>query len=147
MIDCDPVDNVVRRGGNCATWRCDDVGVRRSTNGIGRGGAGAFTGPDQAALPVFMIEDRGCSKLQKCKAREDGCRAGIPVREDALDQIVQSSDIADDGRVDLVTQIYKITGSLRAAQLPLGHTKLDSTVRYLGVELEDALAIAKAIEI
>ena len=46
-----------------------------------------------------------------------------------------------------VTQIYKKTGNLRAVQLFLGHTKLDSTVRYLGVELEDALAIAEAIEI
>ena len=34
-----------------------------------------------------------------------------------------------------------------AAWLGLGHTKMDSTVRYLGVELEDALAIAEAIEI
>ncbi|MFT5867089.1 MAG: hypothetical protein ACI82I_002847 [Gammaproteobacteria bacterium] len=46
-----------------------------------------------------------------------------------------------------VTQIYKKTGNLRAVQLRFGHTKMDSTVRYLGVELEDALAIAKAIEI
>ena len=46
-----------------------------------------------------------------------------------------------------VTQIYKKTGNLRAVQLLLGHTKMDSTVRYLGVELEDALAIAEAIEI
>ncbi len=46
-----------------------------------------------------------------------------------------------------VTQIYKKTGNLRAVQLLLGHTKIDSTVRYLGVELEDALAIAEAIEI
>lgn len=46
-----------------------------------------------------------------------------------------------------VTQIYKKTGNLRAVQLLLGHTKLDSTVRYLGVELEDALAIAESIEI
>ncbi len=45
-----------------------------------------------------------------------------------------------------VTQIYKKTGNFRAVQLLLGHTKLDSTVRYLGVELEDALAIAEAIE-
>ncbi len=45
------------------------------------------------------------------------------------------------------TQIYKKTGKLCAVQLPLGHTKVDSTVRYLGVELEDALAIAEAIEI
>jgi hypothetical protein len=34
-----------------------------------------------------------------------------------------------------------------AGQLLLGHTKMDNTVRYLGVELEDALAIAEAIEI
>lgn len=46
-----------------------------------------------------------------------------------------------------VAQIYKKTGNLRAVQLLLGHTKMDSTVRYLGVELEDALAIAEAIEI
>jgi site-specific recombinase XerC len=46
-----------------------------------------------------------------------------------------------------VTQIYEKTGSVRAVQFLLGHTKMDSTVRYLGVELEDALAIAEAIEI
>ena len=45
-----------------------------------------------------------------------------------------------------VTQIYKKTGNLRAVQLLLGHAKMDSTVRYLGVELEGALAIAEAIE-
>ena len=43
-------------------------------------------------------------------------------------------------------QIYRKTGNLRAVQLLLGHTKMDSTVRYLGVELEDALAIAEAVE-
>ena len=46
-----------------------------------------------------------------------------------------------------VTQIYKKTGKLRAVRLLLGHTKMDSTVRYLAVELEDALAISEAIEI
>lgn len=46
-----------------------------------------------------------------------------------------------------VTQIYKKTGNLRAVQLLLGHTKMDSTVRYLGVELDDALEISEAIEI
>ncbi len=45
-----------------------------------------------------------------------------------------------------VTQAYKKTGNLRAVQLLLGHTEMDSTVRYLGVELEDALTIAEAIE-
>jgi site-specific recombinase XerC len=37
-----------------------------------------------------------------------------------------------------VTQFYEKTGNLRAVQLLLGHTKMDSTVRYLGVDLEDA---------
>ena len=46
-----------------------------------------------------------------------------------------------------VAQIYRKTGNLRAVQLLLGHTKMDSTVRYLGVDLEDALAIAEAVEI
>ncbi|MEI4235142.1 tyrosine-type recombinase/integrase [Roseovarius sp. D22-M7] len=46
-----------------------------------------------------------------------------------------------------VAQIYRKTGNLRAVQLLLGHTKMDNTVRYLRVELEDALAISEAVEI
>ena len=46
-----------------------------------------------------------------------------------------------------VTQIYTTTGNLRAVRLLLGHNKMDSTVRFLEVELEDAPAIAEAIEI
>jgi site-specific recombinase XerD len=45
------------------------------------------------------------------------------------------------------TQIYKKTGNLRAVQLLLGHTKLESTVRYLGVEVEDALSLSVQIEL
>ncbi|MEM1150791.1 MAG: tyrosine-type recombinase/integrase [Pseudomonadota bacterium] len=44
-------------------------------------------------------------------------------------------------------RINRKTGNLRAVQLLLGHTKMDSTVRYLGVELEDALEISEAVEI
>ncbi len=43
--------------------------------------------------------------------------------------------------------IHRKTGNLRAVQLLLGHTEVDSTVRYLGVELEDALSIAERIDI
>ena len=44
-------------------------------------------------------------------------------------------------------QIYRKTGNLRAVQLLLGHTKLESTVRYLGIEADDALNIAEQIEL
>jgi len=37
------------------------------------------------------------------------------------------------------TLIYRRTGNLRAVQLLLGHTKIESTVRYLGIEVDDAL--------
>ena len=46
-----------------------------------------------------------------------------------------------------VTQLYKKTGNLRAVQLLLGHTKMDSTVRYLGVEIEDALSLSESIDL
>ena len=46
-----------------------------------------------------------------------------------------------------VTQIYRKTGNLRAVQLLLGHTKLESTVRYPGIEVDDALHIAEQIEL
>ena len=45
------------------------------------------------------------------------------------------------------TLIYKRTKNLRAIQLLLGHTKLESTVRYLGIEVEDALDLAEQTEI
>ncbi|WP_108502623.1 tyrosine-type recombinase/integrase [Paracoccus indicus] len=46
-----------------------------------------------------------------------------------------------------VAQIYKKTGNLRAVQLLLGYTKMDSTVRYLGVDIEDALSLSEAIDL
>jgi len=43
--------------------------------------------------------------------------------------------------------IYKETGNLRAVQLLLGHTKLESTVRYLGIEVDDALHVSEQTEL
>ena len=45
------------------------------------------------------------------------------------------------------SQIYKRTGNLRAVQILLGHAKIESTVQYLGVEVEDALTISEQIEL
>lgn len=44
------------------------------------------------------------------------------------------------------TLIYKRTKNIRAVQLLLGHTKLESTVRYLGIEVDDALEMAEQTE-
>ena len=41
------------------------------------------------------------------------------------------------------TLIYKRTKNIRAIQLLLGHTKLESTVRYLGIAVDDALEISE----
>lgn len=43
--------------------------------------------------------------------------------------------------------IYKKTKNLRAVQILLGHTKLESTVRYLGIEVDDALDIAEQVDV
>jgi site-specific recombinase XerD len=44
-------------------------------------------------------------------------------------------------------QIYKKTGNLRAVQLLVGHTKLESTVRYLGIEVDDALSNSEQVDL
>ncbi|KQN90302.1 integrase [Sphingomonas sp. Leaf231] len=43
--------------------------------------------------------------------------------------------------------IYKAPGNLRAVQILLGHAKIESTVRYLGVDVEDALELAERTEV
>ena len=45
------------------------------------------------------------------------------------------------------TLIYRRTGNLRAVRLLLGHTKIESTVRYLGIDMDDALAITEQIDV
>ena len=45
------------------------------------------------------------------------------------------------------TLIYRRTKNLPAVQLLLGHTKLESIVRYLGIEVDDALEMAEQTEV
>jgi site-specific recombinase XerC len=46
-----------------------------------------------------------------------------------------------------VALIYKKTGNIRACQLLLGHRKLESTMRYLGIEVDDALSMSEQIDL
>jgi integrase len=46
-----------------------------------------------------------------------------------------------------VAMLYKKTGNLRACQLLLGHRKLESTVRYLGIEVDDALELSLQVDL
>lgn len=70
-----------------------------------------------------------------------------------LDQWVTAIELDPKGygthslRRTKVALIYKKTGNLRACQLLLGHRKIESTVRYLGIEVDDALAPSEQVEI
>ncbi len=75
-------------------------------------------------------------------------KTGRPVKFDITDQLRQAIefDPTKYGTLSLqrtkATLIYRRTGNLRVAQLFLGNTKVESTVRYLGVEIDNALGIA-----
>jgi integrase len=54
----------------------------------------------------------------------------------------------DDGRGRTKpTLIYRRTGNLRAVQLLLGHTNIESTVRYLGIDVDDDLVIVEQVDV
>jgi integrase len=70
-----------------------------------------------------------------------------------LDHWIELIDLDPNGygthslRRTKVALVYKRTGNLRACQLLLGHGKLESTVRYLGIEVDDALELSEQADI
>ena len=71
-------------------------------------------------------------------------RRRVPIAAIGLDPTVYGTHTM---RRTKATLIYKRTKNLRAVQLLLGHSKLESTVRYLGIEVDDALEISEQTEI
>ena len=76
--------------------------------------------------------------------RQYACRVDIWVREIGLDPAEYGTHSMRRTKASL---IYRRTKNLRAVQILLGHTKMESTVKYLGIEVDDALEIAEQTEI
>jgi integrase len=81
-----------------------------------------------------------------------GCHIGTRQYARLVDQWIRLIDLEPAAygthslRRTKVSLAYKKTGNLRACQLLLGHRKLESTVRYLGIEVDDALELSEQID-
>ena len=102
------------------------------------------------------------ARFSSCSG-DGGCRACLPALSDqatlqeggwhCVDEWVTGIGLRPEDygthslRRTKASIIYKQTGNLRAVQILLGHTKIESTVRYLGVDVEDALTLSERTEI
>ena len=116
-------------------------------------------GCDVVAVRVDDVAPSGYA-MDRATIRQRKTRQARPVRADPpvqyarlVQECVASSglDPAKFGTYSLrrtkAVLIYRRTGNLRAVQLLLGHSKIESTVRYLGIEVDDAIEIAEKIDI
>lgn len=94
---------------------------------------------------------RGLSLSQQAAIRISSINSSVRAGREALGGQRRASPPPDYGthsmRLTKPTLIYRRTHNLRAVQLLLGHTELESTVRYLGIEVEDALALSEETEV
>jgi len=100
--------------------------------------ATAHLKPDQFLFPSRVSESPHVSTRQYSRI------VGSWVAAIGLDPVAYGTHSL---RRTKATLIYRRTRNLRAVQLLLGHTKLESTVRYLGIEVDDALEIAEQTEV
>lgn len=113
-----------------------------------------ITEPAREAL-AHWLEKRGPVASDWLFPSRTRASAHIGTRQYArlVDRWVQMIDLSPGAygthslRRTKVALIYKKTGNLRACQLLLGHGKLESTVRYLGIEVDDALEISEQIDL
>ena len=95
----------------------------------------------QAAIPALFAGRRtkSCMTTRQYARLLSGWLAGV-----GLDPLQFGTHSL---RRTKATLIYKRTGNLRAVQLLLVHRKIESTVRYLGIEVDDAIAMAEQVEV
>ena len=112
--------------------------TEQTRDAIGAWIANAKLQPDQYLFPSRL---RGSKHLS---LRQYGRIVDRWVASIGLDSSIYGTHTM---RRTKATLIYRRTKNLRAVQLLLGHTKLESTVRYLGIEVDDALEIAEQTEV
>jgi integrase len=91
-------------------------------------------------LCLFAGRDKGCCLTTRQYAR----LVSVWISSIGLDPSLFGTHSL---RRTKATLIYRRTGNLRAVQLLLGHTEIESTVRYLGIEVDDALAISEQVDV
>ena len=91
----------------------------------------------------FLFPSR-CRRSEHVSTRQYARIVKSWIREIGLDAAAYGTHSL---RRTKATLIYRRTKNLRAVQLLLGHTKLESTVRYLGIEVDDALELAEQTEV
>jgi len=100
-------------------------------------------GCDIVAIRVDDVAPNGYA-IDRATVRQR--KTGRPVRFELTEQTRQAVD--DYLKVSRKKPgEFRRTGNLRAVQLLLGHTKIESTVRYLGIDVDDALAIAEQVDV
>ena len=113
-----------------------------------------ITSDARASLQAWLERRGGTLDDYAFPSRVDGCRH-LSTRQYArlVDEWVSAIGLRREEygthslRRTKASIIYKATGNLRAVQILLGHTKIENTVRYLGVDVEDALELAEGTEV
>ena len=116
--------------------------VRFEITDIARQALAAWIKQRSLGADDFLFPSR-CKKAAHLSTRQYARIVGRWVTSIQLDRSAYGTHTM---RRTKPTLIYRRTGNLRAVQLLLGHTKIESTVRYLGVEVDDALALAEQTE-